>query len=68
MKMQDNIQEVIFKNWALFTDCISKISNTQVDNAKYLDVVIAVYNLIEYSDNCSKISGNISETSLMILL
>ena len=68
MKMQDNIQEVIFKNWALFTDCISKISNTQVDNAKYLDVVIAVYNLIEYSDNCSKTSGNMSETSLMILL
>ena len=40
---------VIFKNWARFTECISEISNTQIDNAKNIDVVM--YNLIKYSDN-----------------
>ena len=34
-----------------FTDCVSEINNTQVDNAKYIDVVMQMYNLIEYSDN-----------------
>ena len=37
-------------NCATFTDCISKISNTQVDNAKDIDEVIPVNNLIEHSD------------------
>ena len=35
-------------------DCITEINNTQVDNAKDLDVVMPMYNLIEYSDNYSK--------------
>ena len=42
-----------------FTDYISKISNSQVDNAKDIDVGMPVYNLIEYSDNYSKIFGNL---------
>lgn len=33
-------------NCATFTDCISKISNTQVDNAKHIDVVMPMYNII----------------------
>ena len=36
----------IFKNYALFTNCISKINNTQIDNAEYIDLVMPVYNLI----------------------
>ena len=44
-------KKVIFKNCAPFTDCISKINNTQVDNAKYFNIVMPVYNLIEYSNN-----------------
>ena len=51
--------EVIFKNCALFTDWISEISNTQIDNARDIDVVRAVYNLIEKSDNYSKTSGSL---------
>ena len=51
--------EVIFKNCALFTDWISEISNTQIDNARDIDVVRAIYNLIEKSDNYSKISGSL---------
>ena len=42
---------------APFTKCIRKINNAQVDDAHDIDVVIATYNLIEYSDNYSKISG-----------
>ena len=42
---------VIFKNCAPSTNCISEINNTQVDNAKDNDIVMPMYNLIEYSDN-----------------
>ena len=50
---------VTFKNCASFTECISEINNTQVDNAKGLDVVMPMYNLIEYNDNYAKTSGNV---------
>ena len=52
-------KKVIFKNCAPFTNCISKINNTQIDNAEYIDIVIPMYNLIEYSDNYSKTSGSL---------
>ena len=38
-------------------DCISKINNTQIDNSKDLDVVMLMYNLIEYSNDYSKTLG-----------
>lgn len=38
-----------------FTDCMSEINNKQTDNANGLDVVVPMYNLIQYSDNYSKI-------------
>ena len=44
-------KKVIFKNCAPFTNCISKINNTQIDNAEYFDIVMPIYNLREYSDN-----------------
>ena len=43
-----------FKNFAPFTNCISEVNNTQVDNAKDIDIVMPMYNLIEYSDNYAK--------------
>ena len=49
-------KKVIFKTRAPFTDCISKINNTQVANAKDIDIVMPMYNLIEYSD---KLSGSL---------
>ena len=52
-------KKVIFKNCAQFTNCISEINNTQVDNAEDIDVIILMYNLIEYSDNYSKTSGSL---------
>ena len=50
---------VIFKNCAPFTNCIIEINNTQVDNAKDINIVMPMYNLIEYSDNYSKTSGSL---------
>ena len=52
-------KKVIFKSCAPFTNCISKINNTQIDNAEYVDIVMPMYNLIEYSDNYSKTSGSL---------
>ena len=52
-------KKVIFKNCAPFTNCISKINNTQIDNTEYIDIVMLMYNLIEYSDNYSKRSGSL---------
>ena len=54
-----NAIEVVFKNCAPLTDCMSKINNTQIDNAKNIDAVILIYDLIEYSDNYSKTSESL---------
>ena len=50
---------MVFKTCAPFTDCINEINNTQVDNAKEIDVVMPMYNLIEYSDNYLKTSRSL---------
>ena len=42
-----------------FTNCISEIINTQVDHAKDIDIVMPMYNLIEYSDNYAKTTGSL---------
>ena len=47
-----------FKNSAPFTICISKI-NVLIDNAKDLDVVMPMYNLIEYSKNYGRTTGSL---------
>ena len=43
-------KKVIFKNCAPFTNCIIEINNTQADEAQDIDIVMPMYNLIEYSD------------------
>ena len=55
----NNGVEVVFKICPPFTNCASEINNAQIDNAKDMDVVMAMYKLIEYSDNCSKTSGSL---------
>ena len=52
-------KKVIFKICVPFTNCISEINNIQVDNGKDLDIVMAMYNLIEHSDNYSKKSRSL---------
>ena len=44
-------KKLAFKNNALFIPCISEINNTLIDNAEDLDVVMPMYNLLEYSQN-----------------
>ena len=45
---------VAFKNNAPFINCISKINGIQIDNAEDLDVVMPIYNSLEYSKNYKK--------------
>ena len=52
---------VIFRNCASFTHCISKINNKQIDDTKDIDVVMPIYNLIEYSDNQFKTLGSLCQ-------
>ena len=53
-RLDERNRGVIFNNCVPFTDCISEINNTQIDNTKYIDVVMPMHNLIEYSDNYLK--------------
>ena len=52
-------KKVIFKNCGPFTNCISEINNTQIENAKDIDIAMSMYNLIEYSDNYAKTTGSL---------
>ena len=55
----DTNKKAIFKNCAPFINCRSEINNTQVDNAKDIDIVMPKHNLIKYSGNYSKPSGSL---------
>ena len=50
-------KKVIFKNCAPFTNCVSKINNTQVNDPQDINILMPMYSLIEYSDAYSKTSG-----------
>ena len=52
---------VTFKNCAPFSKCISRINNTDIHNAQDIDIVMPMYNLIEYSDNYSKTLGSLCQ-------
>ena len=54
-------KEPICKSFAPFTDWKSEIDNTQIDNKKDIDVVMTMYNIIEYSDNYSKTLGSLRQ-------
>ena len=47
-------KKLAFKNNAPFFSWVSKISNTFIDNAEDLDIVMPMYNLPEYNKNCSR--------------
>ena len=50
---------VIFKSCAPFINCKSEMNNTEIDNSIEIDIVMSMYNLIEYTDNYSKSSGDL---------
>ena len=60
LQLDKQMKEIVAsKHCVPFTNCISEISNTQVDSAKDTDTVIPTYDLIEYSDNYAKTSGSL---------
>ena len=58
-RLDERNKGATFKTCAPFIKCISKINKTEIDNAKDIDIVMPMYNLIEYSDNYSKTSGSL---------
>ena len=46
-----NATRLALKNCAPFTKCNLEINDEHVDTAENLDIVLPMYNLIEYSDN-----------------
>ena len=63
-------KDVAFKNCAPFINGISEINNTQINNCKYIDIVMPLYNLLEHSDNYAKhreFCSNITEMNQMII-
>ena len=52
-------KKLAFKNNEPFINCILKVNNTLTDNAEDLDIVMPMYNLIEYSKNYSKATGSL---------
>ena len=51
-------KKLSFKNNALFISCTSKINNTLIDSTEDLDIIIPMYNLLEYSKKYSKTIGS----------
>ena len=58
-RLHERNKGVMFKNCAPFTKFISRINNKDIDNAQDIDIVMPMYNLIEYSDNYSKTTGSL---------
>ena len=50
-RADEGSKRIVFKNYGPITGCISNVNNTQIDNAKDTEVVMPIFNLIEYSDN-----------------
>ena len=50
---------IAFKNNAPFINCISKINGVQIDSTEDLDVVMPMYNLLEYSKSYIKTRGSL---------
>ena len=59
-------KQALFPNCSSFTDCISEINNTQVDNTKCLGFFMSIDNLIKHSDNHSKTSRIITTSKSFI--
>ena len=52
-------KSIAFKNNAPFFNYISKINGIKIDNAEDLDVVMPMYNLLEYSKSYKKTTGSL---------
>ena len=59
----DDNTKVAFKNCAPFTKCVTHINEEHVDGADNLDIIMPMYNSIEYSHNYSDISVRLCSSS-----
>ena len=53
-----NLTQAVFKNCTPFITCVAKIDRTTIGDAADLDLVIPMYNLLDYSSNYSNTTGN----------
>ena len=53
------IRPLILKNNTPFVSCITKINNEFIEDADYLDIVMPMYNLLEYSKSYRKTIGSL---------
>ena len=53
------VTQVALKNCAPFTKCIAKIDGIKLEDAEDLDLVMPMYNLIEYSLNYFETAGSL---------
>ena len=58
-QLDEKNKGIMFKTFAPFTKYVSEINGAEIDNAQDVDIVMPMYNLIEYSDNYSKTSGSL---------
>ena len=54
----DNNTKVAFKNCAPFRKGRTEINETFIDEAEHINIVVPMYNLIEYNDNYSDTSDS----------
>ena len=61
--LKTSLQDVLKTFWRRLENVLARrledVNNTQTDNAEYIDIVMPMHNLIEYSDNYSKTSGSL---------
>ena len=50
---------MILKNNAPFVSCITRINGELIEDADDLDIVMPMYNLLEYTKNCRKTIGSL---------
>ena len=50
---------IAFKNCAPFTRCVTHINDEHVETAENLDIIMPMYNFLEYSDNYADSSGSL---------
>ena len=55
----DQNTPITFKNCAPFRRCVTHIDDEHVETAKNLDIIMPMYNLLEYSDNYADSSGSL---------
>ena len=59
MQANNNNTKVACKNCTPFRKCRIEMDETFIDEAEHINIVMPMYNLIEYSDNYSDTSGSL---------